>query len=257
MAKVKKTVRAALAKTKPTPTLSIRPVGEALPAFPKLTADQLAALVDEAVDVVATRVRAAGLLRQEAADHLFRHVYLNSVRLALDPKAPVPPAAVVLGVRAGKSLVLSPYELRRYVRVGAMNHHLRSELWVGLPFDTKLELVRLLNDAESFGDFEAAVLYAATAHVGAKALRDFVNARLPESEDGGRPRGLTPKGARTLATTAEQLDDPELQARLAERIARMEDSGDRDALLEDLETAAKNIAKVVAAARARVRKARG
>jgi len=233
--------------------LMIMPVGRELPPFPARTGPELTRWLDDVVDGVNRLMVESGNKLDTAADSLFKGPYLNSVRLALDPDAPLPPGVPELLARGGKSLTLSSYEVRRFAKIGALNHHVREGAWRHLPFHLKLDLVRLvqgIDEPESFLLFAEGVAHANKANVGPDGLHRFVNERVPEGVDtAGRPRGLTPKGAFSItARVAEFEDDASIQ-RFIDRVANMEDDADRDRLVRELESASKNFAKVVSAVR--------
>lgn len=242
-------------KKSESPGLMVMPVGTELPTFPTRTREELVRWLDETIDAVNRLLVEAGGKHDAIADALFRGPFLNSARLALDPAAPLPPGVPELLERAGKSLALMPNEVRRYAKIGALNHHIREGTWRNLPFYMKKELVRLVDDAVDLDDFETGVLLANKANVGVEAVRAFVADRRPERADGiGKPRGLTPKGVVQLTARVAALDDDEARERLVERLADMEDGPARDRLIEDIDAASKNLAKVVAAVSKRVKR---
>ncbi len=237
--------------------LLLMPVARTLPTFPTYTAAALKQLLDRTVDFVNHSLRKSGLEHEAVADHLFRTLYLNSVRLALDPTTPVPPGVKELLERAGASLNLTTHEVKEHVRIGALNQQVRDPSWRNLDWSVKVVLLRLVPDADHLLAFAAGVAFANEANVGLRELEAYVQRQRPQApHEPGRRRGLTVRAGERFADTGLRLGDPAERTTFVDRLVAIDDPEKQDAFLADLSTTADNLRKTVNEARTKIARAR-
>jgi hypothetical protein len=201
---------------------------------------------DRVVDTVNERVSRVSLEFNAVADYLFREVFENDVDLALSKRRRRHEAYRLIRARAGKSLRLSKTALSRLVRIGALNQIRRDDAWHGLEWTKKAELLSLLRLDDARKTFNEGVLVAIGPNMGQKALRAWVQARLPEgAAKAGRPRGFTLAAGNKLAEAGVKLGDDAARAKFVQVLDKA-DPAERKAFLRDLKDAHANIGRLLA-----------
>lgn len=227
-----------------------------VPEFERVTPRVLAQRVENTVTLIVQTEMATQNARAALGQHLFREWYRNSVRLALDEEAPLPPGMTELHARLGGHHGASAYELRRFLKVAALDAHLARTAWARLSWSVRRELVRLVHSADDLAPLAAGIAFARRKDVTHAQVLAMVNRAVAERRDasaGGRPTGLTVRGSRRLSLVADSLEDDAARKRLVEGLMRLR-VAERRALLDDLARTAERIREVVDATLARTRK---
>jgi len=226
------------------PTLALRPVGREVPAFPAYTRDQVERLVDDTSDFVRRTISVADASHEAIAERIFKDVFLNSPRLALDSRAS-PPGFAELVEREGASLELDTGEVRDYARIAALNHHVRDKLWVGLSWAMKLALLPLTRNPDSLLDFRDGVLIANQPNLGVRHVRDWVQKAKPQTDETPGPRrGLTLVAGEKVNAAGVRLGDEDERAQFVDRVVAAPEER-REKFVSDLEETVKNLQKVL------------
>lgn len=195
------------------------------------------------------KIRALGLQHESLSQYLFEQLFGKEPHTALEPESRLGARYLALRERAGKSLRLDPAELLKHVRVGAIAY-LRGDdddVWAGLDWSEKVELLPLLALNDGRKVFNQGVVFASRSNAGKLRVRAWVQEhtpRLPGSV--GRPRGETltlSKGGK-FAETGIKLGDPKQRTLFVERL-RDAPAEKRRALVRDLRKAQANLASLL------------
>jgi hypothetical protein len=190
------------------------------------------------VEDLNVRIREQGKGHDALADHLLDLLFDGDAEAALQPESRLNDRYRALRDRAGLSFKLDPAELLRHVRIGAVNRLRRQDdVWAGIDWSEKVELVPLLALRDGRRKFNAGVAFAARVNVGKLDVRAWVQIALPKQPGSvGRPRGpgtYTLETGDKLRNAGVPLSDPEKRAQFAERLAAAPE-GRRRELVEDL-----------------------
>ncbi len=125
------------------------------------------------------------------ANLVFTYCFGKDAGSALDPNTTASRPLLSMLNAAGGELHLDAPTLRKYLRIGALNHKLSDGKWSELPPSIKLELLPLLGADLNYERLEAGVRYAIKEEVTVRQLRAWVANRLETSaseEPGMKPR---------------------------------------------------------------------
>jgi hypothetical protein len=140
--------------------------------------------VDRTIAAVNALVSAAAQQHDRVADIVFEACWGANYVGALEAGSSPTKVYAALHASAGDALELSRPQLRRAVRIGALNRRLAGGPWAGLSFSVKQELLPLVAGGRDLQLVEAGAKFAAKPGVSSRAVRAWVAKKLGAPGDG-------------------------------------------------------------------------
>lgn len=177
-------------------------------SMPVLSRAQLRKRADQVIDTINSEISDQDASHEKIANYILVEAFDNTPAWALGPSRHTSQLYVELRDRAGATLDLSPTDLSRHTRIGALNEKLKTTGWPELRWSKKVALLPLLALKGGLTRLQRGLPIAARSSV--RTLEDWVAGELGGKAANSRALVV---GSRVITGTV-NLGDPEAREAL-------------------------------------------
>lgn len=175
------------------------------------------------------------------ANSLFSGLFNGGTDGIFGGRTAASPAYRFMVTLCGTELDLSKPQLSRLVRIGCLNHRLKTGGWTRLGWSVKQELLPLVESDGDLSTLMEGIKEAQKAKASVRSIREWVAARMGDSATNpDEPNAVSTATATRLFAAGRRLRTVATRRRLAERLGKL-DNAAYTTLMSDLDATLKHL----------------